>query len=161
MRDNYLTIKLKEYYQNEFENLLFSNDPYWGIDEGLEKPLKTINSNQNIQTIYSKKFKQRSESLQLFPESYLQIAYSFSVENNLQEKLQEIKDAFNESKINIFNIEPHENSNYEMGSNKQFGCIKNPNYFYVKYFHIGIISQLIEDHELFWNLLEKKLPYIE
>ena len=157
----YLTEKLKEYYLQDFQRLLnYCDSDFWDIDEGIKESLILINSNPNIQTLYSKIFTHRDDSISLETTSYLEITYTKHIESKLLAVLEEIKSAFlsRNLEVTLNKLEPADNSNYNPKTRIQLACVTDQDYFRITHVRIEIDSNGVKDHDLFWSKLTSKLP---
>ena len=149
----YLSPELKDYYSKDFkEYVISSEDDFWDLDEGLLPVLEVINRHENFQTLYSKWYRRDANSIDLIPKSYLKITASQSHYSELGQRLMKVYDALNrmESPVDLDDLMPMDNENYNPDSNKKMGCISNPDFFRIRHFHIAIASQEDSVHQQFF-----------
>jgi len=156
----YLTSELKAYYQADFQAVLnFEGTDYWKLDTGLASSLTSINSQQGIQTLYSR-FHSKigiEESI-----SYLRLAYHQDWKSAVQQiciqLIQELDGR--EAEVIVEESVPMPNKVFE-GEEAPIGCLNNPDYFAVAHYYIAIRSDRLEYHKRFWTLLEERLTTIK
>ncbi|ARV15023.1 hypothetical protein [Polaribacter sp. SA4-12] len=164
MRNQYLTKKRKEWYLVDFNNLLNIENPTWKIDsEELKKILIKINSNEYIQTLYSKQKLSKSELHDTT--SYIEFTYNSRIELKLfREILCYFIEEYNYDRNGIqsicyfeFNL-PKENPNYKKNS-PQIGlkCTDDNDYFKINHIKLHINSMFQKVHIDFWNDLTLKI----
>ncbi|WP_372937536.1 hypothetical protein [Seonamhaeicola sp.] len=156
MNDLYLNNEIKEFYKNDFENSLSSKDDFWKIETPLVNFLTKINSNDGVQTLYSKYWKGDA-----FRNSYLVFCYKIDLENKLfKEIVPRILSKFNElnkcSCIYKFNY-PRNNENYNPKRKLGFSCTDNKDHFRINHIKLDIKSRDISKHNEFWNSISKEL----
>jgi hypothetical protein len=80
MEDIYLTSSGKRKYMDDFMNnvLSFNKIEFWKLDEGLPAILTGINSNDHVQTLYSKRPSYKNPDS--YPLSYLELCYTAEIE---------------------------------------------------------------------------------
>ena len=150
----YLTPELKKYYLLDFEQVLLIMDPFWGIPEGfLRGILKSINTSENIQSLYSK-LKHQTDSED--EESYLVIAYSKNIEAELQQKLKKLQSSFVNQTLSIDILTPSDNLNIGP-ADYQIGAIHKKDYFKIHHIRITFISDIYDDHLIFWTSIKDLL----
>ena len=157
--DLYLTDEAKKRYMFDFEKLLnLTNSDFWDIDSGIKETLIQINKHSAYQTLYSKKYEVRPDSWNLGGESYLEIAPKKESWENLFGILEQIKYCLTcyNSTIEINECEPHDNSNLNTNSSFEIGCIKDPDYFRIRYIRISIESSDLNCHDKFWECIATK-----
>jgi len=155
--DLYLTDEKKRTYMSDFEKLLsLANSNFWDIDTGIKETMIQINNNPVYQTLYSKKFEPHPDSWNLGGVSYLEIAAKQGSWTDLFNILQEIKSCVTclNSTAEINECEPHDNYNLNIDSSVDIGCIKDPDYFRVKYFRLSIESSDLNCHNKFWECIQ-------
>ena len=154
----FLNSKLKARYLNDFNQLLQSDLPFWKIDnQFIMEKLISINSNKNIQTLYSKFGKECHE------ETYLTFTFTSKVEKDIIRRIiPDILYTFNncfgtEDSICYYNyLEPHKNLNCHVRDVKVgMGCRDDEDYFMVNHIQITQKSYSCKKKEEFWKLLEK------
>ena len=151
---SYLTKDLKRYYLLDFEQVLLLKDPFWGIPEPfLRTVLTEINNSENIQSLYSKIKKEDAIEDE---ESYLVIAYSDHIENELKERLNQLLLLFPNETVNIDLMPPSENLN-KGPINYEIGVINNVNYFKLFHFRITFVAEKYREHLLFWQTIKNLL----
>jgi hypothetical protein len=170
MEEIYLTKDLKNKYMHDFmENVLhFNKESMWKLDEGLDEILVSINSNPNIQSLYSRK--DSFSQVDFLHESYIELCYSRYVELML---FREVIPSFNYDFIKDsqclfyyqFNY-PRHNPNYSPGSQPAgLGCIDDENYFQINTLRLTLESPIKSIHEKFWirvrNSLSVLIPYTQ
>lgn len=134
MRDIYLTKKRKKRYMEDFTNnvLKFDKIKIWKLDEGLPEILSSINSNDYIQTLYSKKDSFNKPDNQHL--NYLEICYSSRVELSLFRNIipiffVDINKYFESKFYYIFNL-PRLNQNHlKHAEPSGLGCLDDKKYF--------------------------------
>jgi hypothetical protein len=158
----YLTLDLKEYYLKDFQRLTkLQTGTIWSLDKDLSKILLDINSSNDIQTLYSKRYTEKN-SWTTDNESYLEISFSECIETTLEESLKLFQDKMGNFDIHV-KIEkrlPIDNANFNKDSQFDIGCIKNPDYFRVNHFCIALNSFDINKHDIFWSELHNTLKNI-
>jgi|CXWL01.1.fsa_nt_gi hypothetical protein len=150
----YLTKELKKYYMSDFENLLsFKGSDFWDIDDGLENILRQINSNNDVQTLYSKRYKPNPDYLTTQTDSYLEIAFTKEFESELISRLTNLKASFTckNASLSISEGNTGENVNATTESKLLLGCKTNPDYFRIKHVKIELDSARLECHDIFWG----------
>lgn len=162
MRNIYLTKKRKEFYTDDFKKVVSHTNPSWKLDDDLVELLEKINSNNQIQTLYSKKYSSPRKSLEY--DSYLYFAFTRKVEPTILKRvIPEIttKYCLGEYFENVCYYQyffPRENPNYSEGkSSIDLGCINNSNYFNINHIKIKYKSANQETHTDFWNDLSDLL----
>jgi hypothetical protein len=164
--DVYLTKEIKARYMIDFMNVLsFDRIELWKLDAGLSGILSEINRNEFIQTLYSKKCPLKN------PEdgclSYLEFCYSEKVELRLFRKLIPSMfydlDKLEWTKFYYDFNEPRDNPNYypERKENAGLGCLDDENYFRINTIRFSLESYLIEAHQIFWDIIKKKLSTVK
>lgn len=164
MKDIFLNKNLKENYMIDFQKVLTFDQDFWRIDvEFLKNCLNKINSNQEIQTLYSSYGNQNPNETS----SYLNFTFSDKVEAKLLRKI--IPDL-----IYFYNkqndgecfcwyqyFEPKSNSNFRE-RDEEFGlaCLDNKNYFMVNHIKIQIETYDIMLKEKFWKEITEILTEI-
>lgn len=157
----YLTDETKSKYMSDFQKLLnLTNSEFWDIDDELKEILIRINKNPNYQTLYSKKYKSNPDIWNLGGESYLEITSKKASWSQLSHTLNDFTSCSNLSKslIELVECDPHENANFNSDSPIDIGCIKDPDYFKIKYFRISLESSDNNFHEIFWECIGRKIP---
>jgi hypothetical protein len=160
----YLTETLKNYYNSDLLSL--TNDKTLGLynlDDGLDKVLKSINLNPEIQSIYSKWYRQNPDVWDLNTKSYLILVYTEKIEKLLISVLTSLKDQFSteNSECNYYLSEPGENPNFSPDSKFKIGCLINPDYFRINHVKIEIDSGEDSLHDIFWESLGNKLSNLK
>lgn len=156
MIDIYLTPELKAHYMNDFNALLEDTSGFWSIDNPIKGTLTSINSNPNIQTLYSK-----YPNLSSFAsnESYVEFAYSLRIELKLLRRVVSYFTVCYNKHGFIFTFqEPSENANVN-GDEKttKIGARDDNNYFKINHVRFEIDSTDMEIHRKFWIDLESQL----
>ena len=144
----YLTPELKAKYMVDFnENVLTCTDEYWGLDNGLKDLLITINSNPNIQTLYSRKC--NCNGIDGY-DSYLWFLFSKDIDfdriNRFATRCA--------SKHNIFTFEYLDDAGeYIEPSYKipNMGCVYDKSYLQNGIHIFYMQSKNIKKHNMFWN----------
>jgi len=148
----YLTKEIKEYYMNDFtKNVVNCSDKYWGLDKGLLKICTDINKNNNVQTVYSRRYsggKYRQNS-------YLWILISESV-------LEETIDKFYydcKTKLKSIGIECYEPPEPIINNREDITnlCLTDPNYLQHGFISITLYSNKLKDHKFFWEKIHEHL----
>lgn len=161
--DRYLNIRRKRIYMNDFRILLKCEIDFWRLDQGLKDILTNINSNEYIQTIYSKRHNLNNFTDQV---SYLKFCYYKEVELYLfRFILPDFVYTYN-CKPNTFLYYafslPSKNDNFIGHSNKLgLGCTDNKDYLNINHLVIYMDSPDLDTHNTFWNDLEAKLTYLK
>lgn len=162
MNNQYLTEYKKKIYMEDFKNLLLTDREFWKIDnDELKKILIHINTNPNIQTLYSK---YTSSSKPTETSSYLTFAYSKKVELKIfRELIPFFMNNYNSnstkymSSCNYDFSLPKINLNFENKSEKfGIGCTDDINYFKINNIKINLESEFSKVHNDFWNDLKIK-----
>src|SRR5690554_673097 len=133
MEDIFLTPQLKDYYMKDFNNLLKMKEEFWELDnEFLKEKLIKINSNPNIQTLYSKYGIQGPDDL----ESYIEIAFTQNIELEIfRSILPNLIYTYSSISMDLSNCyyrysTPRVNRNYSIGDDKRgIGCLDDKDYF--------------------------------
>ena len=163
MNNQYLTTSRKEWYMNDFRNLLKINKEFWRIDnDELKNILSNINANEHIQTLYSKfiNLKDLSDN-----SSYLVFGFSSEVELILfRNTIPFFIDNYNVDSSNCQSIctyeffMPKENENYfENSAELGMKCTDDKNYFKLNHIRLNLQSGNRKSHTAFWNDLNSKL----
>jgi len=157
MDDIFLNAQLKAFYMEDFNNLINSDREFWRIDnEFLKEKLIAINSNPQVQTLYSKCELQGLTS----EESYLEFAFCEPMELKIfRSILPEMLLHFNsfgreESNCYYRYSKPGANPNYKPNSEK-FGmrCVDDEDYFKINSIKICLKTINSETKKEFWNEL--------
>lgn len=166
MEDIYLKSYRKRKYMDDFINnvLSFNKIEFWKLDEGLPSILTGINSNDNVQTLYSKRPSYKNQDS--YPLSYLELCYTAEVELNLFREVMPSLflsvDPDPEARVYYLFDLPRPNLNYTGGSNPLgLGCIDDQNYFNINTLKINLESYSEDIHSGFWKILEKSLIKIK
>ena len=163
MNNIYLTDDLKKYYVNSLLEIINCDDEFWNLDNGTEEHLISINQNNNIGTIYSKRGKGLSgKSFH----SYLRIVFTKSIERRLIGEVLPtiIKDynSLDNVKCKFEKIEPYIQAKKESSKNNHgLKCIVDPNYFNIKNILIELKNGNHELHAKFWNDLSCDLSNLK
>lgn len=157
----FLTPDLKNKYMDDFKNnLLTCNDSFWKLDDRLVEILKRINSNYNIQTLFSKWWAFPPNSNENI--SYLRFCYSFELIQIIKtEVIENLKSDF--SNLPDVNLEckfmkPEPPQNDEDNVEEvvcNLACLKDPQYFNINYISFTLHSPMREHHKMFWERLDK------
>lgn len=155
MEDIFLTPHLKDYYMNDFNNLLTIEDGFWALDNGfLKEKLIKINSNSLVQTLYSKYGNQGPDD----SVSYLEFAFCKTVEKKIfRSILPNILCKFNSIGMELSNCiyqysVPRDNGNYRPGSERRgMACQDGENYFRINTMKISMESYDINAKNKFWG----------
>lgn len=168
LRNQYLTKERKKWYLEDFKNLLKIDNPIWKIDSNeLKEILIKINSNEYIQTLYSKEADSKKEIGDI--ESYLEFAYNSNIELKLFREIisyfigkYNSNDAQFESTCNFEFKPPQENPNLKL-SQYQIGlkCTDDINYFKINRIRLTINSYNPNICKEFWIDLISKLMDIK
>lgn len=162
----YLNKAKKKEYEKDFDLLLNYNQDFWQLDSGVKEFLIKINSNQNIQTLYSKKHNLNDFNCKL---SYLTFCYSKKIELRLfRIVLPELILKYNNQKKGegtslyyIFSF-PKTNDNCTNNSNQiGIGCADDNDYFNINHLTIYLTSYYLEVHNEYWNDLVDKLSILK
>jgi hypothetical protein len=147
----FLTPKLKAYYMQDFnDNVLSCTDDFWKIDDNLRELLININKNQNVQTLYSRRRNSTQDTNEV---SFLWVLHSktanqktmLALRNELFEKIHSFRGGFKPVNINL-----------DMGV--KMNCMNDKNYFKNGALMLTMSSKDINQHNLFWDILEKHIP---
>jgi hypothetical protein len=147
----YLTPELKAYYMQDFnENVLNCQDDFWKLDDNLRDLFIKINKNKNVQTLYSRRMNTTTDPNDV---SMLYILYSAKT------PLKRLK-AFQKE---IFKSVPsfrggYRNVNADLDMNIKMGCMNDKDYFKNGALMLTMKSQDLNEHKLFWDIIEKHLP---
>jgi hypothetical protein len=159
MQNIYLNKSKKKYYMDDFHVLLNCELEFWKLDAGIKEILIQINSNENIQTLYSKK-----HGLNNFhdDDSYLRFCYKREIELQLfRFLLPDLILKFNcrpDTCIYYDFSFPKENINCNDDTHKLgLGCTDDKDYFQINHLSICLNSKDIEIHDEFWMDLKIKL----
>lgn len=154
MTEIYLTADLKRYLMNDFNtNVLKEANSFWKLDDGVKDFLIQINSNNNIQSLYSKK---HQGGFGLSDNSYLQFAYSKEIELKIfREVIPYFLILFNkvdESKF-TYSFHPPEVSDDNTSREIKLGCLNDKNYFNVNSLKFELETYDSKVHDQFWITL--------
>ncbi len=148
----YLTKEIKEYYMNDFtNNVVNCSDEYWGLDEGVLDICTEINKNNNVQTLYSKKYSGGKGS----DISYLWILYGKDVSvNEINEFVKEC-----ESKLDLFLFEYCEAPEPIISDREDIAnlCLADPKYLQYGFVNMMMGSFDVEQHNLFWEIIARHI----
>jgi hypothetical protein len=166
MEDIYLTSSGKRKYMNDFINnvLSFNKIEFWKLDEGLPAILAGINTNDHVQTLYSKRPSYKNPDS--YPLSYLELCYTVEIELCLfREFIPSLflsVDPEPEARLYYLFDWPRPNLNYSCDSTPLgLGCIDDENYFNINTLKINLESYSEDIHSVFWKIVEKSLTKIE
>lgn len=161
--EKYLNENLKSYYENAYEEVKATTNEFWKIDKGLAPFLEQINSNANIQSIYSK----QSCYLGGYKlQSYLAIAYVRKVELTLFRKTI----PFFISKYNsIRDFEctyeyrkPYKREDKHYSKDViDLSCVKDVDYFNINHIRLELVGIGPDEHEEFWHDLTKHMSSLK
>jgi hypothetical protein len=154
----YLTPEKKAYYMAEFKKAIECTDEYFDLDYGLKDILIAINKNPNVQTLLSK----RSEDLDFDWDSYIQFAFSSSIEPKIPNLIKAFKKCFGKNlKFKIFttgSINLTNDIDDLDNSIKHMDCVANINkYTNIEIVSIKFTSGVPHGHELFWDMVKEYL----
>jgi hypothetical protein len=155
----YLTRERKEQYMLDFEKVLaISNDEFWDIDNGIKEILIRINSDENYQTLYSKKYTIEDGDFNLGGHSYLEITTTQKSWRKLLEIFKEVKSVLVDKKVTvkIEELSPQDNPCLNINSRIEIGCKVDPDYFRIKHMRISIETSELRFHDLFWDTISSK-----
>ena len=166
----WLSPELKEKYMEDFENkVLKCKHPAWTLEEEVRPFLIRINSNPEIQTLYSAFYKRNSSTyidgeFNSFPVSYLRIAYSLSLAPAVNKKCEsfmanhgEHEDAWTSFESSL----PRDNCNYRgRESSINLGCLNDPEYFRIDCIECKIVSPDRKVHLGFWQEISDLLMHL-
>lgn len=164
MKSIYLTKTRKKRYMDDFVNkvLPFNALKFWALDEGLPEILSNINSNNNIQTLYSKRPSFDKTGRQNL--SYLEFCYRKEIELSLFRDI--IPSLFLDIDLNpedrlyyLYHF-PGTHSYCSSETSIGLGCIDDKKYFFINSIKINLESEIQSAHNHFWLNLEKKLSRI-
>jgi hypothetical protein len=148
----YLTTELKAYYMQDFnKNVLNCQDDFWKLDDNLRDLFIKINKNQNVQTLYSRRMNTTTDPNKV---SMLWILYSAKTS---------IK-TFKAFKKEITKSVPSFRGGYNYHLHTDFdnkvkmGCMNDKKYFKHGALMLTMKSQDLNEHKLFWDIIEKHLP---
>jgi hypothetical protein len=159
MQNIYLDKAKKKYYMDDFNALLNLTIEFWKLDNGLKDILIKINTNENIQTLYSKR-----HGLNDFfdDDSYLMFSYYEEVELQLfrfilPDLILRYNNRPKSTLYYVFSF-PNVNSNFaDSTNNLGLGCTDDKNYFFINHLSIYLKSSVLDIHNEFWIELEDKL----
>lgn len=155
----YLTEQHKSKYMLDFEKVRSSK--FWPLDDGIESFLVNINSNSNIQTLYSKKCQCNNWADN---KSYLEFCYSEKCEQIIFRKvIPELLFIFSkdDDKFLYSYSLPSRNANYKEGKQEVgIGCIDDKEYFLINHFKFEFFSEEKEKHDNFWIHISNTLSKI-
>jgi hypothetical protein len=158
MNSPYLDSTLKEYYRKDWKEVLKCEDSSWVLDDQLVAEICTeINTHPNFATLYSKRFQFSNGEFSVDKKSYLQLAYSKSVQVSLKHFLERMKLSHNqENSLTIsFSTDYNYRNANSIKKDSRLGCRNNPDYFKVKHVIIELESENEEDHLAFWKKLRE------
>lgn len=135
----------------------YNGSEFWNIDNELANVQIKINQNENLQTLYSKRFEMKTDSFGVSRTSYLKIAYRKLIKEILYNSLKEIQESFDDEVILEAKLPQKENPNTRDVKTFGIACIDDAEYFNIHSFKIELESYEIISHEEFWRLLETKL----
>lgn len=147
----------------DFCNLLNCKMEFWMLDEKLKDVLVNINTNEYIQTLYSKRYNLNNFNGN---ESYLKFCYYKKLELQLfRFVLPDLVVSFNlkPDTILIYDFSfPNENLNYtENSDNLGLGCTDDKDYFNINHISIFLKSPDLDVHNDFWKEIETKLTNLK
>lgn len=155
MREIFLTKDLKSKYMEDFNNIIHIAKKFWEIDNDfLKEKLILINSNENVQTLYSKYGIQGPDD----SKTYLEFAFSNKIELNifrylLPELLQKFNSIDNDQSNCFYSYSlPRNNNNYRVDSEK-FGmrCCDDKDYFRINTVKINLETYDDSIKRQFWT----------
>jgi hypothetical protein len=145
----FLTPELKAYYMSDFtENVLNCKDPFWKLDDNLLYILTNINANQNVQTLYSRRFNSEEDTNVA---SLLWILVSKNINLELWKEFQ--KECLRNHELYACKYEPKIKQN--MLKHIPIGCMQDNTYFNSGVIQIYINSESLVEHDIFWNTITK------
>lgn len=161
--DIFLTEGRKKKYMSDFKNnVLNCKDEFWGLDQGLENLLQSINENKLVQSLYSKKHYDGKEDSS--GESYLKFCFHKDVELKIFREIlpaalitfNRVEDYGECSKCFYMydrarGIKPNGNSKIELG------CLNEGDFFSINSIQIYLQTEKLELHVQFWSFLEREL----
>ncbi len=156
-----ITKEKKQEYMKDFnEKVLTCTDKYWAIDAGLKEILIKINSNPNVQTLFSRRyFKGKKWDLHFKHTSYL--AYTIVDGVNLEKILELPQYLSNKFGQKFRCISSEGESFFSNSSGKiQMGCLDNSEYFNVAHNMLLFKSKLESEHDIFWKEVELYLTSV-
>jgi len=154
-------------YLNKEDRILYTEalkhvQSLGNLDEGVKEHLFSINKNENIRTMYSKRGKLNKGSV--YNHSYLHICYSKEVEDLLESKLKPLlidryhQKEYRSTKLNFLPGTPHRCGDEDGGPEWEY--VRTPGYWDIKYFNIELVMGTDDLHESFWNELSQELSKI-
>ena len=163
MNDIYLTKESKEWYMEDFQNILKIERNFWKIDnDELKNNLIKINRNENVQSLYSK-FKDETKLTDNL--SYLEFCYTENIELKIFRKIipyfiTEYNGEFDyyHSTCDYDFSHPKTNKNFDQNSPSHgMKCIDSKDYFRINHIRLNLITEKTDLHKDFWNDLTTKL----
>jgi hypothetical protein len=149
----YLTKEIKQYYMDDFNNnVVKCTDEYWGLDEGVLEVCTEINKNDNVQTLYSKKYSGGLGE----PMSYLWVLYSKDADTNKIDKF--VKEC--KSKLDSFIFEYCEAPEPIICDPEGVAnlCLADPKYLQHGFINIMLMDSFnVKKHNLFWRIIAKHI----
>lgn len=149
----------------DFNNVVNCGREFWKIDDDfLKEKLISINSNLNVQTLYSKYGNQGPDD----SHSYLEFAFTRKIETKIfRSVLPDILYRFNSIDLEESNCyyeysKPRKNLNYRYGSEK-FGmnCTDDKDYFRINTIRIQLETYDLKIKTQFWTDIELVLSKLE
>lgn len=139
----------------DFNNLLMMEEGSWALDNGfLKEILISINSNPNVQTLYSKYGIQGPDD----SESYIEFAFSQNIEIKIfRSILPSLIETYGSIGMNLSNCyyrysTPRVNANYRMRDDKTgMGCRDDEDYFKINTIKIHLETYNITTRNEFWE----------
>ncbi len=147
---------------SDFKKLInLDNTEIWSIDNEIKQTLIEINKYPEYQTLYSNKYETNLDNWNLGGESYLDITSKIESWQKLFDTLKEVKACSTcVNSTAIINVcEPHENPNLNPNFSIDIGCIKDPDYFRIKYLRIAIESTDLNCHNKFWKCIANAFTF--
>lgn len=164
MEDIFLNPKLKDYYMEDFNNLLMMEEGFWALDNGfLKQKLIEINSNPNIQTLYSKYGIQGPDD----SESYIELAFTQNIELKIfRSILPNLIAKYSSITTNLSNCyyrysTPRDNGNFSIRDKRGIGCLDNKDYFRINTIKIHLEAYNIKTKNEFWQDLALALSELK
>ncbi len=171
MNNIFLNPDLKVKYMEDFVNkVLLCNDEFWDLDENLREVLSQINSNPNLQTLYSRKATPPKERGMMFSQtdSYLKLTFVKEFElkilrDVIPECISIFTDKSHESFCTYQYYYPDDNANYREDKigRLDLGCLNDKDHFRVNHVRIELDTSNLADHDKFWQFLNQRLSNLK
>lgn len=160
MKDIFLTKALKKIYLEDYLKAIDLENEFWRIEDFLIQKLNLINSNSQIQTLYSK---YGGDEI-LFNKSYLVFCYTKEVEEKIFKiVIPKITSKFSDlpKSICTYKFEyPRANENYKGDVISEISCTDNKEHFRINHIRLELKSRRKDIHQKFWDFISQELSVL-